>query len=71
MAKIKQNAEENEKIVKLKELTIRRLQSRKKKKKGRRFVFSISYDRKIKEHLAKYTKMKKRLESELKNKIKK
>ncbi len=71
MAKIKQFADENEIIVKLEELKMSIIQSSEGKKKGRRFVFSISYDRKIKEHLAKYTKMKKRLESELKNKIKK
>ena len=71
MTKIRRFANENQIIVKLEELKMNIIQNSEEVKKMKSFIFSISYDKKIKEHLARYGNMKKKLENDFINKIKK
>ncbi|MDY3928136.1 MAG: putative ABC transporter permease [Clostridia bacterium] len=69
MAKIKTFADENEIIIKLEELKLSVIKNAEEKKI--RFIFPIPHNKKLKEELSRYKEMKKKLESELKSKIKK
>ena len=71
MIKIKNYANDHKIVVKLEELKLSILQNAEQTKNSLKFIFALSYDTKINEHLKKYHETRKKLESDFRNIIKK